>query len=263
MHERGGRIHPTAIVDPGASLAEDVTVGAYSVIGPGVEMGPGCEVMNNVTFAGPTRIGSNNKFYPYASIGQDPQDKKYTGEGQSDLEIGDGNTFREFVTINRGSLTGGGITRMGDDNWIMAYCHVAHDCQVGSHTVFANAATLAGHVTIQDSVILGGFTAVHQFCTVGELTITGGHTMVAQDVTPFVVASGNRARLSGVNKIGLDRNGYSAEDIRAVQNAYRIFFRSKLTTIESLAQIESDLDTSGVVGKFVQFIRESSRGICR
>lgn len=263
MQGRENLIHPMALIDPRAKLADDVSVGPYAVIGADVEIGPACEVSNNVTMMGPTRIGANNRFYSYASIGQDPQDKKYHGEQVSELEIGDGNTIREYVTINRGTPEGGGITRLGDRNWIMAYCHIAHDCQVGSDTVFANCATLGGHVTIQDHVILGGFTAVHQFCTIGELTITGGHTMISQDVTPFVIASGNRVSLFGVNKIGLERQNYPAEDIKAIRTAYKIFFRGKQSAKESLEQIESELGGCGPVLRFVQFIRNSTRGISR
>ncbi|MBI3992389.1 MAG: acyl-ACP--UDP-N-acetylglucosamine O-acyltransferase [Candidatus Lambdaproteobacteria bacterium] len=263
MQGRSGSIHPTAIIDPGASLADDVTVGPYAVIGAQVSVGPGCTLANHVTIVGPTRIGRNNRFFPYASIGQDPQDKKYTGSGQSALEIGDENTFREFVTVNRGTEGGGGVTRIAHRNWIMAYCHIAHDCQVGSDTVFANSATLGGHVTVQDGVILGGFTAVHQFCTVGELTITGGHTMVAQDVTPFVIATGNRAQLFGVNKIGLQRHNFSEADMDAVHRAYKLFFRSKLNANDALAAIDAELSASAPVQRFVAFVKHSTRGICR
>lgn len=263
MQGQDTRIHPSAIIDPGASVADDVRVGAYAVIGAGVEVGSGSEVMHHASLMGPTRIGRNNRIYPYASLGHDPQDKKYDGTGTSALEIGDGNVIREFVTINRGSPTGGGKTHVGNNNWIMAYCHIAHDCHVGSNTVFANCSTLGGHATVQDNAILGGFTAVHQFCSVGELVITGGHTMIAQDVTPFVNATGNRAKLYGVNRIGLERNGYSAEEIKAIERAYRLFFRGKLRAEEALRQIEQELSDFPAVGRFVSFVRASTRGICR
>ena len=256
-------IHPTAIVHPDAELAPSVTVGAYSVIGAGVRLGEACEVMNHVTLEGPTVMGARNRIFAYASIGQDPQDKKFNPGEPSFLEIGDDNVVREFVTINRGTEHGGQVTRIGHRNWLMAYCHVAHDCQIGNDTVFANCATLGGHVTIGDRAYLGGFTAVHQFCSVGELVMTGGHTMIGQDVPPFVIATGNRVQLYGVNRIGLERAGVPAEEIKAVERAYRRFFRSKLRAVEALAAIESELADSSYAMRFVAFIRASTRGICR
>jgi UDP-N-acetylglucosamine acyltransferase len=226
-------------------------------------LGDGCEVMNHVTLAGPTVLGQGNRIFPYASIGQEPQDKKYDPRGESRLEVGNDNVIREFVTLNRGTAPGGGTTRIGDGNWIMAYSHVAHDCHVGNETIMANNATLGGHVTIEDGVYLGGFTAVHQFCTIGALTMTGGHTMIAQDVPPFVIAVGNRARLFGVNRIGLERRGFPPEEIRAVQAAYKLFFRGRLGAQEALAKIEETLGDSPSVRKFTAFIRNSTRGICR
>lgn len=256
-------IHPTAVVHSGARLGRDVRVGPYSVIGPDVEIGAGSVVMNHVTLEGPTTLGARNRIFPYASVGLDPQDKKYQPGEPSVLEIGDDNTIREFVTINRGTEGGGTITRVGHRNWIMAYVHIAHDCQVGSDIVLANAATLGGHVTVQDFTILGGFTAVHQFCTVGAYTMTGGHTMIAQDVTPYVIAAGNRAELFGVNKVGLERNGFTAEEIKDIQAAYKLFFRSKLGTAEALAAIEAKVGHSGHARRFAEFIRNSTRGVCR
>jgi UDP-N-acetylglucosamine acyltransferase len=257
------RIHPTAIVHPEAVLGEGVTVGAYAVIGQGVEVGAGCEIMHHASVLGPTRLGRANRVFPFASLGADPQDKKFTGRDVSRLEIGDDNVIREFVTINRGSHGPEGLTRVGSDNWIMAYCHIAHDCRVGDHTVFANASTLGGHVTIEDRVTLGGFTAVHQFCTIGTLTMTGGQTMIAQDVPPYVIASGNRVRLYGVNKIGLERNAVSPEEIVAIERAYRIFFRSRLGQAEALARLDAEFGGSPWVRRFAAFIRNSKRGICR
>jgi UDP-N-acetylglucosamine acyltransferase len=264
-HSKGDApaIHPTAIVHPEARLGPGVTVGPYSVIGAGVELGEGCAVMNHVTLQGPTVFGRRNRIFPYASIGQDPQDKKFQPGENSALRIGDDNIIRESVTINRGTSGGGGTTRVGHRNWIMAYCHIAHDCHVGSDTVFANGATLGGHVTVGDKAYLGGFTAIHQFCSVGEMTMTGGQTMIAQDVPPFVIAAGNRARLYGVNRIGLERNGLSAQEIKAVEHAYRLFFRGKLSAEEALAQIESRFAESPHALRFAAFIRGSTRGICR
>jgi len=256
-------IHPTAVIDPKAELGENVDVGPYSLIAAGVRVCDGTQIQNNVTIMGPTVIGRHNRIFAYASIGQDPQDKKFHGEPESFLEIGDGNTIREYVTINRGSEFGGGHTRVGNDNWIMAYCHVAHDCQVGNKTVFANGATLAGHVNIEDGVTLGGFTAVHQYCSIGELAMTGGLTMIAQDVPPFVTASGNRVRLYGINKIGMERYGLPKEEIDAIQKAYKTFYRSRLANQEALERIENELAHSPGAQRFAKFIRESKRGICR
>ena len=259
----GPAIHPTAVIDPKAELGRGVTVGPYSVIGPDVVLGDGCELMSHVTLLGPCVIGRDNRFFSHCAVGGEPQDKKYKGERESRLQLGDRNVIREFVTINRGSVHGGGLTRLGDENWIMAYCHIAHDCQVGHGTIFANASTLGGHCVIEDRVYLGGFTAVHQFCTVGTLTMTGGHTMIAQDVPPYVIATGNRVRLFGINRIGLERAGLPAEEIRKVERAYKLFFRSKLSAKEGLARIEAELGDSPSVGHFTRFIRESKRGICR
>lgn len=256
-------VHPTAIVHPEAELGRGVTVGPYSVIGAQVSIGEGSEVMNHVSIQGPTVIGRRNRFFPYGSIGQDPQDKKFEQGEPSSLEIGDDNVIRESVTLNRGTGEGGGVTRIGHKNWIMAYCHVAHDCRIGNETIFANNATLGGHVTIGDNVYLGGFTAVHQFCAIGELTMTGGHSMIAQDVPPYVIAVGNRAGLYGVNRIGLERAGLAKNEITAIQQAYKIFFRGKKTAVEALSAIEAELGHSPHVMNFVAFIRASTRGIVR
>ena len=257
------QIHPTAIVDPKAELEENVTVGAYSVIGPGVSIGGDCELFNHVTVAGPTAIGPGNRIFPNACIGLDPQDKKYHGEANSRLEIGAGNTFRESVTVSRGSEAGGGVTRVGDENWIMAYCHIAHDCTIGNATVFANGTTLAGHVAVEDRVTLGGFTAIHQFCSVGELAITGGLSKVTQDIPPYVIADGNPLRPRGINKIGLERNGVPAEDSVRIQQAYKIFYRSRLTAQEAIARLKEELGESPAVRKFIEFVSNSQRGVCR
>ena len=256
-------IHPTAVVHPDAMVHPSTTIGAYSVIGKGVVLGPENEILNHVSISGPSRIGRGNRFFPYCSVGQDPQDKKFHGESDSMLEMGDNNLVREFVTINRGSEDGGGVTRIGNNNWIMAYCHIAHDCMVGNDTIFANAASLAGHVTIADKVYLGGFTAVHQFCAIGEMTMTGGHSMITQDVPPYVIAVGNRANLFGVNKIGLERQQVPKREIQNIEKAYRIFFRSNLPAQEALTRLETELGESPAVRKFIAFVRASTRGICR
>lgn len=265
IHIPKGRhnIHPSAYVHPKAKLGPGVSVGPFSIVDADVEIGAGTEVQNHCTIQGPTVIGAGNRIFPYCSIGLDPQDKKYEGQGNSALVIGDHNTFREFVTIHRGTPTGRGTTRVGSENWIMAYCHIAHDCQVGSDTIFANGATLGGHVTIADKVLLGGFTAIHQHCSVGEVAMTGGHTMIARDIPPFVLASGNRVKLYGVNKVGLERNGFSPEEIENIRKAYKLYFRSKLSAREGLARIEVELCHSPAVRNMVAFIRQSKRGIAR
>lgn len=260
---QGPEVHPTAIVHPEAELGRNVTIGPYSVIGPRVSIGEGTEVMSHVTIQGPTVIGRRNRFFPYGSIGQDPQDKKFEVGEPSSLEIGDDNVIREFVTLNRGTGEGGGVTRIGDENWIMAYCHVAHDCRVGNEAILANNATLGGHVSVADRVYLGGFTAIHQFCSIGELTMTGGHTMIAQDVPPYVIAVGNRASLYGINRIGLERAGLARNEITALQQAYKIFFRKGYTAAEALKAIEAEQGHSPHVMNFVAFIRASTRGIVR
>ena len=257
------QIHPTAVVHSSARLAPDVQIGPYSVIGAQVEIGAGTHVMNHVTIEGPTRLGKNNRIFPYASLGMDPQDKKYQAGEESILEVGDGNTIREFVTFNRGTRDGGGVTRVGDRNWIMAYCHIAHDCQVGDDIILANNTTLGGHVTVSNRAYLGGFTAVHQFCTIGEMTMTGGHTMIAQDLAPYVIAAGNRVSLHGLNKVGLERNGLSPGDIKALNRAYRLFFRSGLRAEEALEKMEQEVGESPYVRNMITFIRNSTRGICR
>ena len=260
----GGReIHPTAIIDPGAVLGKNVSVGPYSVIGDGVTIGDGSEIMGHVTLKGPTTLGCDNRIYSHASIGDDPQDKKYDFQSPSALEIGDGNVIREFVTIHRGTRYSRGTTRVGDRNWIMAYCHVAHDCVLGNDLVMANGATLGGHVTVANGATLGGFTAVHPFCAIGEVAVTGGQTMIAQDVPPFVIATGNRVRLYGVNKIGMERQNFSKQEIHNMRVAYKIFFRSKLSAGQALERLEADFPDSSVVATFVNFVKNSSRGICR
>jgi UDP-N-acetylglucosamine acyltransferase len=261
--DKPGDIHPTAVIHPKANLGNRVTVGPYCVIGANVTLGDGCVLDSHVTLEGRADIGRGNRFFSHCAIGGDPQDKKYQGEPDSRLEIGSNNIFREFCTINRGSGHGGGVTRVGNGNWIMAYCHVAHDCTVGDDTIFANSSTLGGHCTVEDRVYMGGFTAVHQFCTIGTLTMTGGHTMIAQDVPPYVIASGNRVRLFGVNKIGMERAGFAAEQINEVQQAYKIFFRSRLPAQDALARLDAEFPAAAAVRRFVQFIRASQRGICR
>jgi UDP-N-acetylglucosamine acyltransferase len=256
-------IHPTALITGNAVLAPDVTVGAYALIGPNVTIGAGCVIGPFTRIEGPATIGERNQFYGHASIGGPPQDLKYNGE-HTELAIGNDNVFREFVTINRGTTGGGGKTSIGSENFFMAYSHVAHDCHVGSHTIFANNATLAGHVEIADYATIGAFSAVHQFCRVGEHAFVGGGSMITQDVLPFAKTVASRDNRSyGINTIGLERKGFSKETVQALQRAYKILVRSKLNTDEALQKIEAELSLFPEARYLVEFVRESKRGIIR
>ncbi len=255
-------IHPTAIVDARAKIADDVEIGAYSIIGPDVEIGAGSWVGPHVVIEGHTRIGRGNRIFQFCSLGAAPQDKKYAGE-PTRLEIGDNNTIREFCTFNLGTAQDVGVTRVGDDNWIMAYVHLAHDCQVGNKTIFANNTTLAGHVHVGDWVILGGFTSVHQFSVIGEHAMTAFASAVTQDVPPFVMAAGNRAEPAGINSEGLKRRGFSPEAIRAVKNAYKALYRKGLTLDEAKAEIAALAVAQPELAAFDCFFAQSARGIIR
>jgi len=256
-------IDSTAIVSANALLASDVVVGPYAVIGPSVTIGSGCVVGPFTRIEGPAAIGERNQFYGHASIGGPPQDLKYNGE-HTELAIGNDNIFREFVTINRGTTGGGGKTTIGNENFFMAYSHVAHDCHVGSHTIFANNATLAGHVEIADYATIGAFSAVHQFCRVGEHAFVGGGSMITQDVMPYAKTVASRDNRSyGINTIGLERKGFSKETVEALQRAYRILIRSKLRVDEALQKIEEELGLFPEARYLVEFVRESKRGIIR
>jgi UDP-N-acetylglucosamine acyltransferase len=256
------KAHPTAIIDPRARIADDVSVGAYSVIGAEVEIDAGSSVGSHTTVEGPTRVGRDNHIGSHAAIGGDPQDKKYHGE-RSELVIGDGNTIREFVTLNRGTEDGGGITRIGDDNWIMAYVHVAHDCIVGNHIVLANNATLAGHVEIGDHVVLGGFSGVHQFCKVGAHAFAAMYAAITRDVPPFVYAAGQFAVPRGVNAEGLKRRGFSAERITAIKRAYRTLYMSGKTLSEARVELQEQSRASEDVRAMLEFIERSERALVR
>lgn len=234
------RIHPTAIVDPTAQLDDDVEVGPYAVIGPSVRLGAGCRILAHATVDGPTALGRDNVVHPHAAIGGPPQDKKYRGEPTS-LEIGDGNTFRECVTVNRGTTQDAGITRIGHRNWIMAYVHVAHDCLIGSDTILANTTNLGGHVELGDWVILGGCTQVHQFCKIGPHAMTGTGTIVLHDVPPYVMASGNPSSAHGLNTEGLRRRGFERETIEMLRRAYRTLYRSGLTLQQARSALATEL----------------------
>ena len=256
-------IDPTAVISNDAVLAPDVSVGAYAVIGPHVTIGAGTLVGPHVRIEGPTWIGERNQFLGQASIGTAPQDLKYKGE-KTELRIGNENVVREFVTINRGTAGGGGITTIGSGNFFMAYAHVAHDCHIGDTTIFANNATLAGHVDVGDFATIGAFSAVHQFCRVGDHAFIGGGSICTQDVLPFVKTVGNRpAKTYGVNNIGLERKGFARETVEALQRAYRILTRSKMLLQDALAKIESELGFHAEVRYLVEFVRESKRGVIR
>ena len=254
-------VHPTAIIDPEAEIGADVTIGPYCVIGPAVVLGQGCWLQNHVTLCGPTKIGARNRFHAYCSIGQQSQDLKYAGE-PTYLEIGDENTFREFVTVSR--ATGKeNVTRIGNQGNFLAYSHIAHDCDVGDRVIFSNNATLGGHVIVQEYAILGGLTAVHQFCRIGKHAITGGCTKVVQDVPPFMIVDGNPAEVRGVNLVGLERRGFTADTIRALKEAYRILYRAKLNTKQALEELAKTLGETPEVRDLMQFIGSSQRGIVR
>ena len=256
------KAHSTAIIDPRARLAEDVSIGPYSVIGAEVEIGAGSSVGSHTTIEGPTRIGRDNHIGSHAAIGGDPQDKKYRGE-RTELIIGDRNTIREFVTLNRGTGDGGGVTRIGNDNWIMAYVHVAHDCIVGNHIVLANNATLAGHVEIGDHVVLGGFSGVHQFCKVGAHAFAAMFAAINRDVPPFVYAAGQFAVPRGVNAEGLKRRGFSLERIAAIKRAYRTLYMSGKALNEARAELEEQARASEDVRALVEFMDRSERALVR
>lgn len=256
-------IHPTCIVHPDARVDAGASIGPFCIIGAGVEIGRGTELRSHVVVNGPTRIGTDNRIYQFCSIGDDPQDKKFRGEADSRLEIGSGNVIREYCSINRGTGAGGGVTRLGNDNWVMAYVHIAHDCDVGNGTVLANNATLAGHVTIEDHVILGGFTGVHQFCRMGAHSFAGIASVIVKDVPPYVLVSGNTARPNGLNREGLRRHEFPAEEIEALRRAYRILYREGRLLQEAVQRLQELAATSRHVARLVQFIEGSSRGIAR
>jgi UDP-N-acetylglucosamine acyltransferase len=255
-------IHPTAIVHPGARLGASVTVGPYSIVGEHVEIGDNTRIGPHVVIEGHTRIGCDNEIFQFCSIGAVPQDKKYDEE-PTRLEIGDRNTIREFCSFNVGTSQDVGVTRIGSDNWVMAYVHVAHDCQVGDHAIFANNATLAGHVHVGDWAILGGFTGVHQFVRVGAHSFCGVGTVLLQDLPPFVTVAGNPAKPHGINSEGLRRRGYSAEAIAAIKRAYRALYRAGLSLDEARGRIAEIAADQPEVLPFREFIASSARGVVR
>ena len=255
-------LHPTALVHPGARLADDVEVGPYTIIGEHVEIGSGTHIAAHVVIGGHTRMGRNNRVFQFASLGDVPQDKKYTGE-PTRLEIGDNNTIRECCTLNVGTSLDLGVTRLGDDNWIMAYTHVAHDCQVGSHTVLANSVQLAGHVLIADYAILGGGTLVHQFCRIGAHAFTAGGSVVLRDVPPYVMSGGNSAQPHGLNSEGLKRRGFTPQAMDALRRAYKTVYRSGLSLEEARQQIVEQAQEFPEVQVLAEFLATTTRGIIR
>lgn len=256
------RIHPTALIHPNAKLAANVSVGAYSVIGEHVEIGEGTSVGPHVVINGHTRIGRENRIFQFCSLGEVPQDKKYAGE-PTRLEIGDRNTIREFCTFNLGTIQDGGVTRIGNDNWIMAYVHIAHDCYVGNKTTFANNTQLAGHVHVDDWAILGGFTGVHQFCRIGAHVMTAVGSVILQDVPPYLMAAGNTASPYGINVEGLKRRGFTSDAITALKRAYRTIYKSGLMLEEAKTKLVEEAKTQADVQLFVDFLNLSKRGIIR
>jgi len=255
-------IHASAIVHPGAKLGAGVTVGPYSIIGEHVEIGDNTSIGAHVVVSGHTRIGRDNRIFQFNSIGEVPQDKKYAGE-PTRLEIGDRNTIREFCTFNLGTAQDAGVTRIGDDNWIMAYVHIAHDCQVGNKTIFANNAQLAGHVHVDDWAILGGCTGVHQFCRIGAHTMTAIATVVVQDVPPYVMAAGNSASPYGINAEGLKRRGFSPEALTVLKRAYRTLYKSGLMLEEARTKLEEEVAAHPEIQPILDFLAVSKRGIIR
>jgi UDP-N-acetylglucosamine acyltransferase len=257
----GAQIHPTAIVDPQAEIGPGTIIGPYCIVGAAVVLGADCWLQHHVTLAGPMTAGARNKFFAYCSIGQQTQDLKYEGE-PTYLQIGDENTFREFVTVNR-STTAEGKTRIGNRGNYLAYSHIGHDCVVGDAVVFSNNGTLAGHVWVGDHAVMGGLTAVHQFCRLGRFAITGGCSKIVQDVPPFMIADGNPAKVRGINIIGLERNGFTAESIRTIKEAFRLIYRSKFNTRQAVEAIQQELAASDEITQIVEFIQASERGIIR
>jgi UDP-N-acetylglucosamine acyltransferase len=256
-------IHQSAIIDPKAEIAPDAEIGAFSIIGAGARIGSGTRIGHHVVIQGDTTIGRDNRIFHFCSLGEEPQDKKYKGEPTA-LEIGDGNTIREYCTFSRGTIQDGGVTRIGNDNWIMAYSHIAHDCQVGSHTIIANSSALAGHVVVHDHAVLGGSTLVHQFCKIGAHVMTAGGTVLFKDVPPYVtVGGGVHAEPHGINAEGLKRRGFSAETIAEIKRAYKTLYKSNLTLEEAKIELAEQRKTCPEIGLFLDFLDTSTRGIVR
>jgi UDP-N-acetylglucosamine acyltransferase len=255
-------IHPTAIISAKAHIADGVKIGAYTVVGADVEIGAGCDIGSHCVFKGPTVLGPNNRVYSFASIGDDPQDKKFAGENTR-LEIGIGNTIREFCTINRGTTQDAGVTSIGNDNWIMAYVHIAHDCRVGNQIIMANGSTLAGHVQVDDFAMLSGFAGIHQFCRIGAHSFVGAYAGIQKDIPPYVLVFGQPPKPRGINSEGLSRRGFSADQIRNLKEAYRLLYRSDALLADARAQLAKSVATQPELEILVEFIDKSERGLIR
>ncbi len=256
-------IHPRAVVAPGAKLGPGVRIGAFAIVGKDVELGDDCVLHSHAVVQGPSKVGRNNVFYPFCSVGGDPQDFRFKGE-KTELLVGDGNTFREYVTISRGTSGGGGKTTVGDENFFLASAHVGHDCHVGSHILFVNGATLAGHVTVEDYATIGFQSPVHQFCRIGRYSYIGASTVITQDVPPFSrVVTERETKSYGVNTIGLERKGFSAERLKILQRAFRLLLRSKMNTTQALAEMRKTFADSEDVKELVRFIEAAERGIVK
>ncbi len=264
MRRRGALtlIHPTAIIDSSADIAEDVEIGPYSLIGAGVKLGSETVIGSHVVIKGPTTIGKQNRIYQFTSIGEDPQDKKYANE-LTRLEIGDRNTIREFSTMHRGTKQDNSVTKIGNDNLFMAYTHVAHDCVIGNHVIMANGASLAGHVQLHSHAILGGFTLVHQFTKIGEHSFAAMGSAITQDIPPFVMVGGKPTKPHGINSVGMERNGISPEDIRLIRKAYKMIYKMNLRLEDAIDQMEDLAGDSRELSAMVNFLRSVSRGILR
>jgi UDP-N-acetylglucosamine acyltransferase len=254
-------IHPTAIVDPKAELGAGTEVGPYCVIDAEVRLGQNCWLQHHATLCGPMQAGARNRFYAYCSIGQQTQDLKYKGE-PTFLEIGNDNCFREFATVNR-STSAEGKTRVGNGGNFLAYAHIGHDCTVGDSVIFSNNGTLAGHVQIGDHAVIGGLTAIHQFCRMGRFAITGGCSKIVQDIPPFMIADGNPAEIRGINLIGLERNNFAPENVKAIKEAFRLIYRSKLNTRQAVQAIREQLPANDEIQQIIEFIEQTERGIIR
>ncbi|MBV9008958.1 MAG: acyl-ACP--UDP-N-acetylglucosamine O-acyltransferase [Verrucomicrobia bacterium] len=257
----GVQIHPSAIIDPSARIGDGTMIGPYCIVGADVALGENCWLQNHITLAGPMRAGRGNKFYAYCSIGQQTQDLKYAGE-PTHLEIGDENTFREFCTVNR-STKSDGTTRIGSCGNFLAYSHIGHDCVVGDAVVFSNNGTLAGHVQVGDHAVMGGLTAVHQFCRIGRFAITGGCSKIVQDVPPFMIADGNPAEIRGINIVGMERAGFDAETVKAIKEAFRLIYRASLNTRQAIEAIRDQIAPRPEITHLIEFIEQSERGIIR
>ncbi|VFM99586.1 MAG: acyl-[acyl-carrier-protein]--UDP-N-acetylglucosamine O-acyltransferase [Candidatus Kentron sp. G] len=255
-------IHDNAIIDPMARLAPDVHVDPWSIIGADVEIESGTWIGSHCVINGPTAIGRDNHIHPFNSIGGMPQDKKYGGE-HTLLTIGDRNVIREYCTFNRGTVQGGGITKVGNDNWIMAYAHIAHDCHIGNDVIIANGATLAGHVLVEDYVTLGGFTLIHQFCTIGAYSFSGGGSAIAKDVLPYTMVAGNHAKPYGINVVGLKRRGFDSATVQKLREAYKVIYNRGNTLDKALLELEDMASEGDGIGRIIDFLRHSSRGVVR